>query len=112
MNERDTIYCFYNGPKKIRLPKILEKESDFFSETLWKLPDQEENAVGFDPEIWRIKGRKNGRENRWMRQTFQDSIYYANIQKMLTICQVKNYTYLAGQKGDTLAMHWGAIHFR
>jgi hypothetical protein len=94
-SNRDSIYCYYDESKKINIKDniTINKLNRFFIEQIWDLPKNENSVIGLDPEMWRVKGKRRGEQSFWERHTFSDSIYYKNIQLLLTECKIKEYAY-------------------
>lgn len=88
------LYCQYSDFKEIALEKCCFEIFDFFHNQIWNIPCELANEdTQFDPEVWRVIGRKNGLEKKWTRMTFTDSVFYSNIQKVLDYAKIKEYKY-------------------
>ena len=89
---QDTIFFIYKKPIQIKRQPKDAAINQFFTKTIWELYLKDENR-DIDPEIWSIIGRKDGKEIQLMRNSFTDSTYYSNIQHILDICKIKDYSY-------------------
>ena len=89
---KDTLFCTHKY-EKTKIIKIDAKMDAFFNELIWDMPLFDEEVL-IDPESWKIKGRKGGKEIILNRHTFGDSLYYKNIQILLDIFNIKDYKYI------------------
>jgi hypothetical protein len=90
---KDTISYSYPLPKKLIIRPKNKEINTFFTNTIWEMPQNEENLSELDVETWNVKGRLGGREIMLSRHKFKDSTYYSNIQNILNICKIKDYKY-------------------
>jgi hypothetical protein len=90
---KDTIRYSYPLPKKLIIRPKNKEINTFFTNTIWELPDKDEDIHLLDPEIWTTKARSGNQETELKRHLFKDSIYYINIQNILNICKIKDYKY-------------------
>jgi len=91
-----SLFCSYDLPKIINDPAGLERLNPFFSEVIWTLPYETERCGLLDPETWYVFARKNGKEYKWVRSCFDDSLYYSNLQILLDLCGEKGFKYEKG----------------
>lgn len=90
---KDTIFFIYKKPIQIkRKPKDIAI-NHFFSKAIWGMSPVEEHFLELDAEKWDVIGRKDGKEIQLRRNSFTDSTYYSNIQHILDICKIKDYSY-------------------
>ncbi len=90
---KDTISYSYPLPKKLIIRPKNKEINTFFTNTIWELPDKDEDIHLLDPETWKIKARSGNQEIELKRHLFKDSIYYSNIQNILNVCKIKDYKY-------------------
>lgn len=72
----------------------LEKEVEkFLTDTFWNTEECASiNKGNFDPEIWNLKARRNGKFHRVIRENIlPTSIVISKIKKIVEICNVKEY---------------------
>jgi hypothetical protein len=72
----------------------LEKEvENFLTDTFWNTEECSPITKGsFDPEIWNLKARLNGKFHRVIRaNVLQTSIVISKIKKIVEICNIKEY---------------------
>jgi hypothetical protein len=89
---KETFHLSCSKPRKVYTNTDLSELNNFFSKTLWSLYNRDSSYV-IDGESWLIKGKKEEKISKWVRISFKDSVYYSNIQKLLDICKVKEYSY-------------------
>ena len=92
-NTKDTITYFYKKTSKLIISPKDKGINNFLLNTIWNLPDKDEDIHLLDPETWTIKVRSGNQEIELKRHLFKDSIYYSNIQNILNICKIKDYKY-------------------
>ncbi len=90
---KDSVYCYFTPIKKIVLNHKEDTLINFLKTTIWNMPTKDESEIELDAETWQIKGRNGKAKILLTRSSFNDSIYYSNIQRIIDICNIKDYEY-------------------
>ncbi|MCC7246426.1 MAG: hypothetical protein IT269_12155, partial [Saprospiraceae bacterium] len=93
--QSDNKYYFkYTDFKKVNMGKDHLKTFEFLHKTIWEMPSIDTlDKVDFDAETWVVIGRKNGKTSKWTRTSFNDSLFYTSIQKILDHAKITEYSY-------------------
>jgi hypothetical protein len=88
--KKRNITCQYNLPQLVKFNQNTTRLDSFFNYTIWTMPATTD-ACYLDPEIWEVRGRRNGETKVWGRVNCEDPLFCSNIQSLLNLCGVTEY---------------------
>lgn len=89
---KDSLFYQYDPPQN-RMVELNNSELyHFFYDAIWRM-EKDDGGSNIDPEIWKIKGRLDGKELSIKRTLFKDSLFYRPIQRVLDVFKIKDYRF-------------------
>ncbi len=89
--DNQSLICYYNKPKLMKITKNNENLVNYFDKTIWTIQDKIAENKAMDGDTYLVYGRKNNQAITLYRNSYGDTLFNTNMKALINLCKIKDF---------------------